>query len=273
MNSRAAPSFNTPPATEPAYEPMQFTVYDAPDTPGLDTRFDESLMRHSAKTGPSASIWHAPQGLVVPRTYVRSAHFDATCERFAADGWPVSVRHSGGGVVPQGPGILNVSLSYTVHGQPLDHSDAAYQLLCDLMAQAAARFGIQAHTRAVEGSFCDGRFNLASGHGANARKIAGTAQLWRRQPGTDGSYVQTVLVHGLLLVSTDVTVATYQANALEQALGHSRRYLPTRAASMHELLSSPAPHSDGADFVQRVRSVLLELIRTPQKRTHPASYP
>lgn len=243
---------------------LPFTLYDAPDIDGLDLRFDESLMRTAAKQGPAACIWQACQGLVVPRTYLRSAAFDDVCDAFGRRGWPVSVRHSGGGVVPQGPGILNISLAYAIEGPPLDHSDAAYQLLCDLLSTTTSRFDIQAHAQAVEGSFCDGRFNLAVNAGANARKIAGTAQLWRRLPGADGALAQVVLVHGLLLVACDVGVATAQANALEQALGNERRYLPERAASLHEL--TPHAIADTATWVEDVRAALLDNVsglRTP----------
>lgn len=232
-----------------------FTLYDAPVTADADLRFDESLMQHAVINGPAACIWQAPQGLVVPRTYLKSAAFDEVSHEFRARGWPVSVRHSGGGVVPQGAGILNISLAYAIEGRPLDHSDTAYQLLCDLMSDAIRGFGILSHTQAVAGSFCDGRFNLAVGPEADARKIAGTAQLWRRIPHPEHGHLQTVLVHALLLVACDVRSVTAQANALEQALGNSRRYLPERAASLHELTD----HSDDANgWVNDVRRALLD---------------
>src|SRR3546814_11147898 len=85
------------------------------------------------------------------------------------------------GIVPQGPGIVNVSLAYAVQGKPLDHSDEAYLLICRIIAQALEEHGVDAHTQAVDGSFCDGRYNLAVGAGQEARKIAGTAHVWRRQ--------------------------------------------------------------------------------------------
>lgn len=238
----------------------RFTLYEAPASDELNSRFDEALMQHAASSGPSACIWMAPQGLVVPRTYMRSATFDETCVHFAAQGWPVSIRHSGGGVVPQGPGILNISLAYSIEGKPLDHSDAAYQLLCDVISNAASRFNIDTHAQAVEGSFCDGRFNLACGTGDQARKVAGTAQLWRRQPLPAGGTRQVVLVHALLMVATDIPYVTQQANALERALGNSRRYLPERAVSMHELASlSP---TDRHEFVNDVREALHAVILT-----------
>lgn len=240
--------------------PASFTLYEAPGIDQLDPRFDEGLMQHAAAHGPSACIWQAAQGLVVPRTYLRSPVFHEVCRDFDAQGWPVSVRHSGGGVVPQGPGILNVSLAYAIEGRPLDHSDSAYQLLCDLMSTAIARFGISAQARAVEGSFCDGRFNLATGDATDPRKIAGTAQLWRRLPHPDHGLVQVVLVHALLLVACDINNVTDQANRLEEALGHSRRYLPERAASLHTLTTLTVHDADA--WVEDVHHALRDALIT-----------
>lgn len=238
-------------------------LYDAPASVMHDARFDEVLMQHVALNGPAACVWQASPGLVVPRTYLRSASFEDTRKDFSERGWPISVRHSGGGVVPQGPGILNISLAYAVEGRPLEHSDAAYLRLCNLMTNAISGFGIQAHPQAVQGSFCDGRFNLACNDGGVARKIAGTAQLWRRQLATDGSYLQVVLVHGLLLVATDVSLVTQQANRLEIALGNSRRYLAERATSLHTLVRQPP--TDTAAFVQDVASALHDAIKHQQQ--------
>lgn len=238
---------------------MAFTLLEPPAITGVDIRFDESLMQYAVREGPAACIWQAPQGLVVPRTYVASPTFEDVCQQFAMQGWPVSVRHSGGGVVPQGPGILNISLAYGVQGRPLDHSDAAYQLLCDVMSDAVADFGVFTQTQAVHGSFCDGRFNLAYGPGDNAQKIAGTAQLWRQQRHPDGHTMQVVLVHGLLLVATDIDLITQQANELEHALGHDRRYESERAVSLHELVPTPRAHA--TQFVQQVGAALRNTIQ------------
>lgn len=239
---------------------MLFDVLPGPGTTDQpDPRFDESLMRYAASHGPCASVWQSAQGLVVPRTYCRAPDFDAVAQAFSARGWPVHVRHSGGGVVPQGPGVLNVSLSYAIEGRPLDHSDRAYEQLCALMAAALAPFGIHARSRAVEGSFCDGRYNLACTVDGQDRKIAGTAQLWRRQPTRDDSgHVQVVLVHGLMLVRVDIDAVTAAANALESALGHARCYQVERAVSMDSLLASP-----GASLVDDVKATLLASLSAP----------
>lgn len=211
-------------------------------------------MLQAVSRGPVASIWQARQGLVIPRTYARGTDFEAVCADFAAAGWPVAIRHSGGGVVPQGPGVINVSLAWAVEGRPLDHADSAYGLLCSIMASALRSCGVTALPRAVDGSFCDGRFNLACIRDGQPQKIAGTAQLWRRQVMPDGEgYRQVVLAHGLLLIACDIDAITARANALEQALGHERRYLPERAVSMHTLMQAP-PENDV--LVNRVKDAL-----------------
>lgn len=201
-----------------------------------DPRFDESLIALAAEQGPCACIWQAPQGLVVPRTYQRHDNFSAACADFAGQGWPVTVRQSGGGIVPQGPGIVNASLAYAMEGKPLDHSDDAYRLLCTLISAALARYGIVSQPQAVEGSFCDGRYNLAVGTGPGARKVAGTAQVWRRRK-IDGAAVPTqiVLVHALILAAVDVDLVTAQANRFEAAIDSGKRYHADRMASLHDL--------------------------------------
>lgn len=259
MNS-PAPRSDSNPGTQTAAP--AFILHEMPGTPDPDPRIDESLMRRALDEGPSACIWQMPQGLVVPRTYLRSPDFDRVCAGFASRGWPVSVRHSGGGVVPQGPGILNISLAYAVEGPPLDHSDDAYRHLCNILSDTITPLGIQTCMQAVEGSFCDGRFNLACRVGTDVRKIAGTAQLWRRLPDANEQLQQVVLVHGLLLVAIDVHAVTQQANALEQALDHARRYLPERAASLHELTTYTM--NDKTEFTHQVATALETTIRASQ---------
>lgn len=213
---------------------MKFTLLTANVGMGDDARADEVLIAHAAQASAAASIWRTGQGLVVPRSYLRSPQFDASRQQFADAGWPIGVRQSGGGVVPQGPGIINLSLAYAVHGKPLDHSDAGYQLICNMIGQVLQGFGIDTRAQAVEGSFCDGRYNLATGPQNQPRKVVGTAQVWRRQPGVNGGKAfQVALVHAVILAYADINAITHQANRLELALGNDRRYLDHSAASLH----------------------------------------
>lgn len=166
-----------------------------------------------------AALWTGQPGLVAPLSYRRHAQLEAACAASKARGWPVRLRRSGGGVVPQGPGILNVTLAYPCAGAAGDMAEQVYAHLCQLLTQALARLGIAAFARSVQGSFCDGRFNLAVSHQGSTRKIAGTAQYWRRASGR-----QAVLAHALLLVDADPVHLSAQANQFEDALASGRHY-------------------------------------------------
>ncbi len=131
------------------------------------------------------------------------------------------VRLSGGGVVPQGAGVLNLHLGYIVNTpNPLLVAEAHYQALCGLLAELFEHFGIRTNTQTVQGSFCDGRYNLA----AAGRKIAGTAQHWQRDQSAANRY--RVLSHAANSAADPATL-TERANRFEQALG-SAHPLPCR---------------------------------------------
>jgi len=200
--------------------------------------FDTSLLQQALHDQAIAAVWQAYQSLVVPRTYRRHAAFDAACQVSAARGWPVVVRESGGGIVPQGEGIVNFSLALVLPEHSAQSIDSIYRLLCDLVAGALRSLGISSAPAAVSGSFCDGRYNLAVTTPQGVRKIAGTAQLWRRIQRADGvPPVQGVLAHAVILAQVDVAELTAQLNTFEAALGSNRRYLPERVVSLHELFA------------------------------------
>lgn len=229
-------------------------------SPGLawcpDASEDESLLSRVTTEGPVASIWQTQRSLVVPRSYRRYERFEAACAHFQQLEWPVSVRQTGGGIVPQGPGILNLSLAYGVQGPPMQHSESGYKLICAVLAQALGDFGIDAFPAAVQGSFCDGRYNLAVRHAGDVAKIAGTAQSWRRRPGSTDGHVG--LVHALVLLDVDTKAVTEAANSFEAAIGSTQRYQADKVVSITELLGhAPALQTDfvGA-LAQRVVRVL-----------------
>ncbi len=214
--------------------PASFALRPAPAARGCDARYDETLLALAANEGPAACLWESARGLVVPRTYRRFDGFDAACDRFARSGWPVSVRQTGGGIVPQGPGIVNLSLAYRVSGPPMRHSERGYELICRILGEALGELGLDAFPAPVEGSFCDGRYNLAVRLRGNTVKIAGTAQMWRRLPGTAIEHVG--LVHALVLLEAEPETLTGMANAFEAAIGSDRRYRADRVTSASELL-------------------------------------
>ena len=177
-----------------------------------------------------ALIHEGGDGIVVPRSYPQGKpSFQTACHALAAEGLQVHVRLSGGGVVPQGAGVVNLHLSYIVNTpNPLLVAEAHYQALCGLLAKLFEHFGIRTNTQTVQGSFCDGRYNLA----AAGRKIAGTAQHWQRDQSAANRY--RVLSHAVILAA-DPAMLTERANRFEQALGSATRYRADKTTSLLEL--------------------------------------
>jgi lipoate-protein ligase A len=192
--------------------------------PQDDLALEQRLLDQAAEGGAFAAIWECRTALVVPPTYRRFERFEALCERFEAQGWPVSVRRSGGGLVPQGPGMVNLSLAWRTPARMGEAMEPVYRGLCGLLQVAFSAFGLQARAQAVEGSFCDGRFNLAR----DGRKVVGTAQYWKRASATE----HVVLAHACVLVDANLAHLVERANAFEAQLGSDRQYSAQAVANL-----------------------------------------
>lgn len=204
------------------------------------TRAEEGMYPIAAAGQAVAQLWQTSQSLVAPASYRRFAGFERVCHDFAAAGCPVLLRKSGGGLVPQGPGIINLSLAYPTVRAFGDAAEEVYRHLCGILSDGLARLGIATGCQAVAGSFCDGRYNLACGSGAQARKIAGTAQYWRAASyaGGRGERRHVVLAHALLLVECDLLVAHRLANEFESRLGTGRVYQVEKTISVAQCLNA-----------------------------------
>src|SRR5690242_10621419 len=108
------------------------SVHRRPFADGIVREAD--WMATSAATGRAvAHLWQGVPGFIVPRRYV------------LLPGWArrpgdvaVQVRASGGGLVPQGPGLWNLSLCWPVKSAMPDGIEAIYTGLCDELAAAFA---------------------------------------------------------------------------------------------------------------------------------------
>lgn len=159
---------------------------------GFDTAAD-GIAREMAllrRGRPAVLLWHCDTpALVLPAANLRRpAMRDAVAEVEDA-GWQVVPRHSGGGIVPQGPGTLNLAL--VLPCAPGFRIDDGYRLICAALSEALARFDIPTTTGVLDTAFCDGRWNLL----AKGRKLAGTAQRWQRS----GRAGTVALIHAALL--------------------------------------------------------------------------
>ena len=63
-------------------------------------RAEQPLFAKASAGEAVAQLWQAPQGLVVPGSYRQFTDLPAVSAHFAARGWPVWLRRSGGGLVP-----------------------------------------------------------------------------------------------------------------------------------------------------------------------------
>ncbi|MEO0771744.1 MAG: lipoate--protein ligase family protein [Pseudomonadota bacterium] len=155
-----------------------------------------------------ALIWQADtHGLVLPDRFTRDPLFTSAARASARRGWPVVGRKTGGGITPQGPGVLNLALCFTVAPGQSRAILPSYAKIVDPLRDAFARLSITAKAAPVEGSFCDGDYNLA----VDGRKIVGTAQRWRGR---------TCLIHALILTDIDLDIAVAAVADLSRALGH-----------------------------------------------------
>jgi lipoate-protein ligase A len=192
----------------PLPENFRIRLYDSPLPNGIamETKWmEEAAEQLEAK----AHFWQAPTGWVVPRNYATQVRQGPEPLR------NVQVRASGGGLVPQGPGIWNVSLVWPVREAGQLDTCEIYRFLCARLANALRELGIFAEPGSVNGSFCDGRFNLAVG----GRKLVGMAQAWKRI-----QQQQIVLAHAVVLVDVDPVQLTTAANAFEASIGSGVRY-------------------------------------------------
>ena len=140
---------------------------------------------------PAVLLWQSETpSITVPGSWTGRDRYPAVSAEANALGWPLATRSSGGGVVPQGPCTLNVTMVTQI--RPGFSFEDGYRLICDAVSSALLEFGISSHTGTVSGGFCDGTWNINVG----GRKLAGTAQRWR--PIQSGG---TALSHAAILLS------------------------------------------------------------------------
>lgn len=206
----------------------------------------EHALLQAARDGKrGALVWGAERpGLVVPRAMSRRPGFATAARASAARGWPVHLRATGGGMAPQGPGIVNLSLGGPAHGQS---PEAIYQDLCKAIGAALATLGIATETAPLPGSFCDGRWNLLAG----GRKIAGTAQRWL--PRADPHSGWAVLAHAVILDE----VAPETCLAAIDGLSADLNLPPTLGPPAHTTVAAQRAADRGATLSEALGGIAM----------------
>ncbi len=178
-----------------------------------------------------AVFWRSGRAIVAPRSATRRAGFSQVAEAMARRGWPVVLRSTGGDVVPQSAGVLNIAFSFSAEPSPDFGINAAYRLLCGPLIEALARLGVKACCGKVPGALCDGDFNLV----VAGRKLAGTAQRWRRVSGPDRGSV-AILAEAAILVDADLATLVGVANEFYRRFGIPRRIAAERHVTLAQLI-------------------------------------
>ena len=218
--------------------------------PQASASYDEDLLRQVGRgeLAPCICIKSEPRCLMVTRREARMENFEQAGVALAAEGWPVAVRCSGGSCVPQGPGILNLSLIYP---RPEKWSlEFGYKMLCELLGQLLASYGIEASTGEVPGAFCDGRYNLQIG----GKKLVGSAQRWAGGQRTQAA----VLAHACLLVDLDLHEATAKVNQLYRLCNNPLRF-EAAACTTLRAAQNPASQQDQKSYTRSVEQRLATL--------------
>jgi lipoate-protein ligase A len=155
-------------------------------------------------------LWRTSPCLVVTPLLAHRPAFATAAAASAQRGWPVVVRRTGGGPVPQTAGTLNVSLAYACPREETPTIDAAFRHFADAMLAALQRCGVTGAVGEIEGSCCPGRYDIAVG----GKKIIGIAQR-RRQGTAEGTLLSAVLVHAMVWVE----------GTLDPEIDHLERFL------------------------------------------------
>lgn len=180
-------------------------------------------------------LWRSRRGLVVPTASSRLPGFELAGQRLARRGWPLVLRQTGGDLTVQSPHLLNVAMVFTLNPVP-GAIGQAYQRFCQPLLAALADMGIDAYCGAVPGAFCDGDYNLV----VDGRKLAGTAQRWRKVKGLEA---QAVLAHAAILCDEDEGELCRLTNDFYRYCCQPRRVREDRHVTVSRLMGLKPGHS------------------------------
>jgi lipoate-protein ligase A len=205
----------------------------------------------AAPERPILRLWRTHRCLVVTPLLAQRPGFAAAAQASAGRGWPVVVRRTGGGPVPQGPETLSISLAGAAPRADAPGIDDAFRHFAGWLAQALRACGLVPEIGEIAGSCCPGRYDIAIG----GCKIVGIAQ--RRRQGRHGDRLLTAtLVHAMLWLEGDLAEGV---DALERFLaeaGAPQRFARDRMGTVEEI-------TNGRVSTAQFEAALLAAAPTP----------
>ena len=193
-------------------------------------RFEHDLF---SADGPQVGLWASvAPGIVCPRRFERTNGFAAACKALSAQGWPVLLRTTEGGAVPQGAGVVNLALSYNAPARFT--IEDGYRLLIGALQEGLRSTQITVSPDATPGSFCNGGWNLS----IKGKKFIGTTERWR----PDASKGPRVLAHALILTEETFQPGTDAVSEFHRNFGLSEinRAAHTSLAAATDITELPA---------------------------------
>lgn len=182
---------------------------------------------------PVIHLWRHRQALVLGMRDRRLPNADETMRKFEEDGFSVTVRNSGGAVVPIDSGVLNVSVILPNPNRRMAFNQD-FEMMYQLIKGALGSLGAQVDKGEISGSYCPGDYDLS----VNGRKFCGIAQ--RRQ--TAAFIVQAfVVVDGSGEERADWARQFYE-NASHRDSKDSLLVRPRAMASLSELFNVSMDH-------------------------------
>lgn len=182
---------------------------------------------------PLVRVWRSARamGIGVSRKDVASEAGARAKDTLMARGCNVIVRQTGGTAVPQGDGVLHLSLVFP--RLPIrTTTDDYYRLLCDPLVEWFEGYGLRAYTGALPGSYCDGSYNVL----VDDKKLIGTAQAWRGGlAGVSSNHPGYILAHACITIDVDWPVATNWINQFYELAGDPYRVEERASVSLRSL--------------------------------------
>jgi octanoyl-[GcvH]:protein N-octanoyltransferase len=207
--------------------------------PGLSAEADidaEMALLDAALADPAQPIlrlWRTHRSLVVTPLLAHKPRFQSAADASALRGWPVVVRRTGGGPVPQGPQTLSISLAAAMPRAQAPGIDPAFTAFAGWLCDALRACGLAPEVGEIAGSCCPGRYDIAVG----GKKIIGIAQ--RRRLGRHGDTLLTaVLVHAMLWFEGNLDAGIDALERFLEEAGLPERFARDRMGTLEDVSAS-----------------------------------
>jgi octanoyl-[GcvH]:protein N-octanoyltransferase len=216
-------------------ETMEILIAEA-DTPDENLELDTKIAMEVAngKRPATLRLWRdcEERGIVVSKKDVSGPHGQDAIEKVQKLGYHVYIRQTGGTAVPHARGVLNFSMMFP-RSQKSGTTDDYYRLLCKPQIDWLLTYGIIAGTGEVEGSYCDGKYNVI----VSGKKLVGTAQSWRGGlAGITSRHPGYILAHACIIVDVDLKWAMNLINQFYAWTDNPYRANPETSTTLKELV-------------------------------------